>query len=147
MDGPEPTHFHAYRWQGDRRDYDREAERRPGARWGEPPSAAFLANRCTPLQVNHWLLRPASAVNETLPDASQAATWFRAELEAVASSLSGGEGGAERVGATVAHVAETLLRGGDVHRGWYLPGAGYLTLDIIGCSVNRSGPDLPCPLR
>lgn len=148
MDPKPPAHFHAYRWQGERRTYDQEADRRPATRAGEPPSPGFLANPCTPVQVNHWLLRPAKAIAHTLDTPAAAAAWYRAELEAAAGSFASPQLAApDRLSAHVEHVARTLRHGGDVSGGWYLRGTGYLTLDLIGCSPNRAAPDLPCPLH
>ncbi|MGK5534330.1 hypothetical protein, partial [Streptomyces sp. URMC 129] len=135
-----PAHFHAYHWQGERRLFDQEADRRPGT----PPSPGFLANPCTPLRVSDWLLRPASAISRTCGDAAEAAEWFRHETER-ASPAFAVDHDRETVPQRIAAAADALARGRDVHAAWYLRGTGFLTLDAIGCSPNHTDPTLPCP--
>ncbi|MDT0343066.1 hypothetical protein [Streptomyces litchfieldiae] len=137
-----PAHFHAYHWQGERRVFDQEADRRPG---GRPPAPGFLANPCTPLVIRHWLLRPATAITRTCGTSDEAAAWFRHETERAAPAFAS-DHERSRADATAAHAAAVLRRGGDVHAGWYLRGTGFLTLDVIGCSPNGTDPRLPCPL-
>lgn len=139
-----PAHFHAYHWQGERRVYDQEADRRPGL--GPGPSPGFLANACTPIRISDWLLRPASAIAHTCRTAEEAAEWFRREQGHAAPAFAV-EHDRERARDRARLAAETLAWGGDVHAGWYLRGTGYLTLDVIGCSPNHTDPHLPCPLR
>ncbi|WP_059007049.1 hypothetical protein [Streptomyces specialis] len=136
-----PAHFHAYHWQGERRLFDQEADRRPGT----PPSPGFLTNPCTPLRINHWLLRPATAITRTCADAAEAAAWFRRESERAAPAFAV-EDDRATLPSRVEAAAARLARGEDVHAGWYLRGTGFLTLDTIGCSPNRADPGLPCPL-
>ncbi|MFR9726182.1 hypothetical protein ACL02R_22865 [Streptomyces sp. MS19] len=118
-----PAHFHAYHWQGEHRVFGQEADRRPAAAPGTPPSPGFLADPCTPLRISDWLLRPSGAVARTLGAPDAAADWFGREA------------------------ARALAWGGDVHAGWYLRGTGYLTPDVIGRSPHHTDPRLPCPLR
>ncbi|WP_049580282.1 hypothetical protein [Streptomyces sp. SBT349] len=133
-----PAHFHAYHWQGERRVFDQETARRPG-------TPEFLTNRCTPMRLSDWLLRPATSITRTLPVASEAAAWFTHELESASPAFA-----VEHDRETARHRAtaagERLAAGDDVHGGWYLRGTGFLTLDVIGCSPNRSAPALGCPL-
>ena len=149
---PRPAHFHAYRWQGERRVFDQEADRRPHPfttpldRRDAEPSPGFLANPCTPLRIADWLLRPASAITRTCRDAEEAAAWFTAELTRAAPAFAS-ERDRQLAPVLAAGAAERLARGGDVHGGWYLRGTGYLTLDVIACSPHPADPTLPCPLR
>ncbi|WP_461033680.1 hypothetical protein [Streptomyces mayteni] len=137
---PRP-HFHAYRWQGDRRTHDQEGPRRP-------ESPAFAANPCTPILIANWLLRPAGAIAATFYDVDAAVAWFREQAERAAPGfMSPQEREPARVGAKVAHVAATLHRGGDAHAAWYVQATGYRTLDLITCSPNGRDPRLPCPQR
>ncbi|GAB2888809.1 hypothetical protein [Streptomyces mayteni] len=138
-----PAHFHAYHWQGERRVYDQEADRRPGP-FG--PSPGFLANICTPIRISDWLLRPSSAIAHTCRTSEDAADWFRRELGRAAPAFAV-EHDREQAATRAERAAERLGWGGDVHAGWYLRGTGYLTLDVVGCSPNHSDPRLPCPLR
>ncbi|WP_052849658.1 hypothetical protein [Streptomyces avicenniae] len=141
-----PAHFHAYHWQGERRVLDQEADRRPATAAGLPPSPGFLANRCTPLRVCDWLLRPGSAVTRTCDGPEAAADWFGREAARAAPAFATAHE-RDRVPARARSAARTLAWGGDVHAGWYLRGTGFLTLDVIGCSPNRTDPRLPCPLH
>ncbi|ONK13709.1 hypothetical protein [Streptomyces sp. MP131-18] len=140
-----PAHFHAYHWQGERRVFDQEADRRPAAAPGAPPAPGFLANPCTPLRISDWLLRPAAAVARTCGTAAEAAAWFRQESERAAPAFAV-ERERQAVPALAGRSAARLAAGGDVHAGWYLRGTGFLTLDVIGCSPNGTAPSLPCPL-
>ncbi|WP_461033140.1 hypothetical protein [Streptomyces mayteni] len=136
---PRP-HFHAYRWTGDRRTYDREGPRRPG-------SVEFANNPCTPLLISDWLLRPASAVAATFHDADAAVAWFEEQTARAAPGFaSAEEREAARLAAKIAHVEGVLHRGGDAHAAWYVQATGYRTLDLITCSPNRRRPQLPCPI-
>ncbi|MEV1006892.1 hypothetical protein [Streptomyces sp. NPDC049881] len=141
-----PAHFHAYHWQGERRVFDQEADRRPAAAPGTPPSPGFLANPCTPLRISDWLLRPSGAVARTLGAPDAAAEWFGREAARAAPAFADAHERADVPG-RARSAALTLAWGGDVHAGWYLRGTGYLTLDVIGCSPNHTDPRLPCPLR
>ncbi|WP_461034514.1 hypothetical protein [Streptomyces mayteni] len=137
---PRP-HFHAYRWQGDRRTYDQEGPRRPEA-------AGFAASRCTPIVVANWLLRPAGTIAGTFREVDAATEWFEEQITRAAPGFaSPQEREPERLAAKVAHVRDALRRGGDAHAAWYVQATGYLTLDLLGCSPNRNRPQLPCPAR
>ncbi|MDT0320323.1 hypothetical protein [Streptomyces millisiae] len=132
-------HIHAYRWTGDRRTYDQEGPRRP-------ESPAFAANRCTPILIANWLLRPASAITATFHDIDDAVRWFEEQMTHAAPGFaSPQEGEPARLAAKVAHVAATLRRGRDAHAAWYIQATGYTTLDLITCSPNRGGPGFSCP--
>ncbi|MGK5533203.1 hypothetical protein [Streptomyces sp. URMC 129] len=136
-----PAHFHAYRWHGERRTFDREADRRP-------TSPTFAANACTPMTISHWLLRPAGAIAHTFRTPEEAADWFGREMRRAAPDFAAGhEREPERLDAKAAYIEQTLAWGGDTHAGWHLRGTAFLTLDIIGCTPNRTDPDLPCPLE
>jgi hypothetical protein len=136
-----PAHFHAYRWQGERRTLDREADRRPA-------SPAFAGNPCTPMTICHWLLRPARAIAHTFHNAEEATDWFCHELRRAAPDFAADqERQPERLDAKADYIERTLALGCDTHAGWYLRGTAFLTLDIIGCTANRTDPALPCPLR
>ncbi|TDC72293.1 hypothetical protein [Streptomyces hainanensis] len=137
---PRP-HFHAYRWTGDRRTYDREGPRRPG-------SPEFADNPCTPILIANWLLRPARHVTATFHDADAAVQWFEEQITRAAPGFAAPqEREPERLAAKIAHVRDTLRRGGDAHATWYVQATGYLTLDLVGCSPNRNRSQLPCPAR
>lgn len=138
-----PAHFHAYRWQGERRVFDQENDRRPGP--GPEPSLGFLANTCTPLRISDWLLRPATAITRTCGSVEEAVAWYRHELTRAAPAL-GSPAERAAVPALVRSAKEQLARGADVHGGWYLRGTGFHTLDLVCCSPHPTRPELPCPL-
>ncbi|MFD5322172.1 hypothetical protein, partial [Streptomyces sp. NPDC127098] len=132
-------HIHAYRWTGDRRIYDQEGPRRP-------ESPAFATNPCTPILIANWLLRPAHHIVETFHDVDDAVRWFEEQAARAASGFANPpEREPARLAAKVAHVADTLRRGGDSHAAWYLQATGYTTLDLITCSPNGNNPGLTCP--
>ncbi|RKN08596.1 hypothetical protein [Streptomyces radicis] len=133
-----PAHFHAYHWQGERRVFDQESARRPG-------TPEFLTNRCTPMRLADWLLRPATSITRTCQDAPGAAAWFRREMARAAPAFAVDHDRATAEPRAAA-AADALARGRDVHAGWYLRGTGFLTLDVIACSPNATVPDHPCPL-
>ncbi|WP_461032543.1 hypothetical protein [Streptomyces mayteni] len=137
---PRP-HFHAYRWSGDRRTYDREGPRRPG-------SAEFANNPCTPVRISDWLLRPAGAIAATFREVGDTVAWFEEQVTIAAPGFASvEEREPARLAAKVAHVEGVLRRGGDTHAAWYVQATSYHTLDLIACSPNRANPGLPCPVH
>ncbi|GAB2899049.1 hypothetical protein [Streptomyces mayteni] len=138
--GPPRPHFHAYRWAGDRRTYDQEGPRRP-------ESPGFATNSCTPVRISDWLLRPATAIAATFHEVDEAVAWFEEQMTRAAPGFaSPQERERARLAAKIAHVHDTLHRGGDTHAAWYIQATGYTTLDLVTCSPNRGNPGLPCPI-
>ncbi|WP_326597214.1 hypothetical protein [Streptomyces sp. NBC_01803] len=100
------------------------------------------------MAISHWLLRPAQAITRTFRSPEEATDWFCHELRRAAPDFAAEhERHPERLDAKADYVGRTLTWGGDTHAGWYLRGTAFFTLDIIGCSTNRTDPNLPCPLR
>ncbi|MFJ1990009.1 hypothetical protein [Streptomyces asiaticus] len=154
-----PAHCHCYRWAGERRAYDDESARRPPhlvvqdaspQEWKQIAAAspAFMASEVPPLEVPHWLLRPARMINATFEAPAEALGWYMGQVEELAPSfMSEFDRELERQAAWSAAAEDRLFWGGDVVGGWYLRGARFASVQVVACSPNRIRPTIPCPMR
>ncbi|MER7794293.1 hypothetical protein [Streptomyces sp. NPDC097640] len=153
-----PDHWHCYRWSGERRTYDDESARRPPhlvvqdispREWRQIAAAspAFMASEVPPLEVPHWLLRPARMVKATFQDPEKAAAWYRDQVTELAPSfMTDHDKDPTRRAQRFAVAEDRLGWGGDVVGGWYLRGTGFASVQLVACSANRTRPTIPCPV-
>ncbi|MFH8807770.1 hypothetical protein ACH4GZ_10965 [Streptomyces hygroscopicus] len=155
---PMPAHWHCYRWTGERRTYDDESARRPPhlvvqdippQEWQRIAAAspAFMASDVPPLEVPHWLLRPARMIKATFEAPDKASAWYRDQISDLSPSLlSDHDKDAVRQTERLTAAEDRLRWGGDVVGGWYLRGTGFASVQVVACSTNRIRPTIPCPL-
>ncbi|MEU9793349.1 hypothetical protein AB0E27_22420 [Streptomyces sparsogenes] len=155
---PPPGHWHCYRWTGDRRTYDDESARRPPhlvvhnippQQWKQIAAAspAFTASDVPPLEVPHWLLRPARMIKATFQEPDKASVWYRDQVTELAPAfMTGHDRDPARQAEWQAAAEDRLGWGGDVVGGWYLRGTGFASVQVVACSANRIRPTIPCPM-
>lgn len=120
-------HWHAYTWNGRERPPDK-ARRDP-------------ALPLPPLNVGHWLLKPARFVLATYPapDTNKVAyTWLRAELDAFPRGP-----GDLPAAAQLGYARDCLNRSTDVVWGYWSATGLYISRALITCPR----PTIPCPYR
>ncbi len=153
-------HIHGYAWLGEKKAFDKESLRRPP---GTPPTAGspsdvieryrsavveFPMTDVPPLQTAHWLMKPASMVRGTWQEPKEAGEWLGLQLAQAASRFSSGQDrDATRLMLVAKAAMERLTWGGDVSLGHYLGGTLFHSIALVTCSPNRTGTDLPCPIR
>ncbi|MGY0059877.1 hypothetical protein ACWY4P_25595 [Streptomyces sp. LZ34] len=154
---PMPDHWHCYRWSGERRTYDDESTRRPPhlvvhnispQEWKQIASASptFMASEVPPLEVPHWLLRPARMIKATFQEPEKASAWYRGQVTGLAPSfMTDRDRDLARWAEPFAAAEARLGWGGDVVGGWYLRGTGFASIQVVACSANRTRPTIPCP--
>ncbi|MEU3857050.1 hypothetical protein AB0F03_06695 [Streptomyces sp. NPDC028722] len=152
-------HHHAYLWTGPKARFDREALRRPPPHQPPPPgsspelieryrtaAAEFPASGLPPLETAYWLVKPGSLVRGTWLEPSAAAVWLGDRLaEYAARFASEAYRAPGHRAALVTAAVERLGSGGDVSLGFYLERPAFLSLALVGCSPNRTRPELTCP--
>lgn len=132
-------HHHGYTWLGSAHDLLKDGPRRP-------LHPEFRSSKVVPLELAHWLLKPASFIHGTWTDPRQAAEWFGGQLHASAASFASEhdrDGG--RLADTVSQAVDRVTSGEDVVGGWYLTGQRFLSVCLIACSPHRMRPEIPCP--
>jgi hypothetical protein len=155
---PLPHHWHCYRWTGERRTYDDESARRPPhlvvhnispQEWRQIAAAspAFMASDVPPLEVPHWLLRPARMIKATFQEPEKASAWHQDQVtDLTPSFMTDHDKNPTRQVQRFATADDRLSWGGDVVGGWYLRGTGFASIQIVACSANRTRPTIPCPM-
>ncbi|MDT0542265.1 hypothetical protein [Streptomyces lonegramiae] len=134
-------HHHGYTWLGSARDLLKDGPRRP-------IHPEYKATRTVPLELAHWLLKPATFIQGTWTDPAQAAEWFAAlTREHTASFASDHDRDSETLSAQFQRIAKALAAGEDIVGGWYLTGQRFLSVCLIACSPHRLRPEIPCPQR
>lgn len=128
-------------WIGEKAVFDQEGDRRPEGR-------EFGRSEVTPMQTAHWLLKPAGLIRGTWEEPKEAAAWLKEQLDAYAPRFhSPQDRDPMRLAAHTSMVADRLMYGGDVSRGYYLNRPLFLSLALVTCSPNRAAPHLVCPAR
>ncbi len=122
-------HHHGYTWLGSAHELLKDGPRRP-------LHPEFRSSKVVPLELAHWLLKPASFIQGTWTDPRQAAEWFRTQARDAAASF---------VWEHDRDVAGSVTGGEDVVGGWYLTGQRFLSVCLIACSPHRTRPEIPCP--
>ncbi|MFI0734543.1 hypothetical protein ACH4S9_36955 [Streptomyces sp. NPDC021225] len=152
------SHWHCYRWTGERRTYDDESTRRPPhlvvhdvspQEWRQIASAspAFMASEVPPLEVPHWLLRPARMIKATFGEPEKAAVWYQDQVtDLTPAFMTDHDKNPARQTERFAAAGDRLGWGGDVVGGWYLRGTGFASVHVVACSANRIRPAIPCPI-
>ncbi|MEU0924082.1 hypothetical protein [Streptomyces malaysiensis] len=154
-----PAHWHCYRWTGERRTLDDESARRPphmvvrdisAQEWKQiaAGSPAFMASEVPPLEVPHWLLRPARMIKATFEAPDRASAWYKRQVSEVSPAFAAHHDKDPSRQAEWFATADGRLRwGGDVVGGWYLRGTGFASVQVVACSPNRIRPTIPCPMH
>ncbi|MFI9553410.1 hypothetical protein [Nonomuraea endophytica] len=123
-------HWHAYTWNGNGQELQREAERRP-------TSPDFFSSTLPPMRTGEWLAKPASRIAETFEDTDKAVEWMRSEYapasvhDQIPLSL------------RLDQAYDLLPRGVDVEWSIWLPGGRFVKIGMI-CCPNRQ-VNHPCP--
>lgn len=157
-------HHHGCVRVGEKTAFDDEALRRPPHPTPPPPAAPgdpaagrlveryrevaaeFRVSVLPPLQTAHWLLRPPGAIRGTRARPEDAGEWLCRQLDGAAHRFAAEQDrDADRLGCLVAAAAAWVAWGGDVSLGHYLTGTLFHSVALVGCSPNRSQPELPCP--
>ncbi|NUH40615.1 hypothetical protein HUF15_28370 [Streptomyces samsunensis] len=156
---PMPAHWHCYRWTGERRTLDDESARRPphmvvrdisAQEWKQIAAAspAFMASEVPPLEVPHWLLRPARMIKATFEAPDRASAWYKRQVSEVSPAFAAHhDKDSCRQAEWFANADGRLRWGGDVVGGWYLRGTGFVSVQVVACSPNRIRPTIPCPMH
>jgi hypothetical protein len=154
------VHHHGYLWNGPKERFDQEALRRP-PHPERPPAgskpeliqryrevaAEFPTSDLPPLETAYWLIKPRAIVRGTWEEGKEAASWLGERLSEYAPRFaSGRDRDTTRLARLVNAVAEQLHSGVDVSYGFYLERPSYLSLAVVTCSLNRSHPELACPV-
>jgi hypothetical protein len=130
-------HHHGYTWLGSGFELHRDGPRRD-------THPTFSGNPLPPLEVAHWLLKPAAQVRGTWSEPGAALEWYAQQvlphLEAFVSEWER-TAAPVRIGAS----AERLLAGDDVVGGWWLAGQRFLSVNLVACSPHRARPEFRCP--
>ncbi|MGW5675155.1 hypothetical protein ACWEV4_08730 [Streptomyces sp. NPDC003860] len=131
-------HHHGYTWLGSGFDLHQDGPRRA-------VHPTFATNPLPPLEVAHWLLKPAAFVRGTWSDPREAAEWFASHVRAHSDSFTER---AERFRADdrIPAIAEQAAEGADVVGGWWLTGQRFLSVTLVACSPHRLRPSYPCPV-
>lgn len=118
-------HWHAYAWTGH----------------ALPPDAERhdLSGPLPPLQVAHWLRKPADRIAATFTEPGEALGWLEQQLQEVRPVPY--DLPAER---RLAWARDELERRGDVVWGYYTAARGYASRAVIACP--REGERCPAPL-
>lgn len=130
-------HHHGYVWLGSGHELAKDGPRRPAH--GE-----FAVSRVPPLELAHWLLKPASFVEGTWRDPGEAAAWWGGRVRAHADALLPHD--RQRVAARAEAAVRAVAGGEDVAGGWWLAGGRFLSVCLIGCSPHRFRPECRCPI-
>ncbi|WP_260867263.1 hypothetical protein [Streptomyces sp. SAJ15] len=105
-------------------------------------------SKVVPLELAHWLLKPASLIQGTWNEPMEATDWFRAHVRMYAPSFASEHHRDEtRLTERISRAVEAMRNGEDVAGGWYLTGQGFLSVCLIACSPHRMRPDIACPQR
>ncbi|MDT0548018.1 hypothetical protein [Streptomyces lonegramiae] len=109
-------------------------------------SPAFMASEVPPLEVPHWLLRPARMIKATFQEPEKAAAWYRAQVtDLTPAFMTDHDKNPTRQAERFTAADDRLSWGGDVVGGWYLRGTGFASVQVVACSANRIRPTIPCP--
>ncbi|MCH0542893.1 hypothetical protein I3F58_25710 [Streptomyces sp. MUM 203J] len=130
-------HHHGYAWLGSGLHQVRDGVRRAG-------HPEFATSPVPPLELAHWLLRPAPFVRGTWDDPEQAAEWFGRQVRPHRDVLADAHD-REVLEARLAAVSDSAAGGEDVAGGWWLSGQRYLGVYLVGCRPHRFRPEYPCP--
>ncbi|WFB07845.1 hypothetical protein LRS74_12910 [Streptomyces sp. LX-29] len=134
-------HHHGYTWLGSGLDLLKDGPRRP-------VHPEFSANKIVPLELAHWLLKPATLIQGTWTEPTEAAEWFTARVRMHAPSFaSEHHRDQSRLAERISRAVEAMSNGEDVAGGWYLTGQRFLSVCLIACSPHRVRPDIACPRR
>ena len=134
-------HHHGYTWLGSGHDLLKDGPRRT-------LHPEFTSSKVVPLELAHWLLKPASFVRGTWTDPAQAADWFGGRAREYACCFASGHDRAPgTLSARVRRAAGAVAAGEDVAGGWYLTGQRFLSVCLIACSPHRTRPEIGCPRR
>ncbi|MEU0838415.1 hypothetical protein ABZ370_02950 [Streptomyces sp. NPDC005962] len=132
-------HHHGYTWLGSAHDLLKDGPR-------HPPHPQFTSSKVVPLELAHWLLKPASFIHGTWTEPQEAAQWFAGQARAsTASFASEHDRDTNRLANAVSRAADRVAGGEDVVGGWYMTGQRFLSVCLIACSPHRTRPDIPCP--
>ncbi|MCQ6247248.1 hypothetical protein [Streptomyces malaysiensis] len=111
-------------------------------------SLAFMASEVPPLEVPHWLLRPARMIKATFEAPDRASAWYKRQVSEVSPAFAAHHDKDPSRQAEWFATADGRLRwGGDVVGGWYLRGTGFVSVQVVACSPNRIRPTIPCPMH
>ncbi|MCD9589087.1 hypothetical protein [Streptomyces sp. 8ZJF_21] len=111
-------------------------------------SPAFMASEVPPLEVPHWLLRPARMIKATFEAPDRASAWYKRQVSEVSPAFAAHHDKDPSRQAEWFATADGRLRwGGDVVGGWYLRGTGFVSVQVVACSPNRIRPTIPCPMH
>ncbi|MFH8614255.1 hypothetical protein ACH4E8_04145 [Streptomyces sp. NPDC017979] len=131
-------HHHGYTWLGSGFDLHQDGPRRA-------VHPAFVTNPLPPLEVAHWLLKPASLVRGTFAEPHEAAEWFAAQVRPHIASFAT-QPDAHPVDDRIPAIAEQVADGADTVGGWWLTGQRFLSVSLVACSPHRLRPTYPCPV-
>lgn len=131
-------HHHGYLWIGSGFDIGKDGPRRPA-------HPEFRSTSIMPLELAHWLLKPATFVRGTFHEGGKAQAWFAEQTQEHAGSFSS-EHEREALDDRIAVVDQAVDGGQDVAGGWYLAGQRFLAVHLIACSPHRFRPEYACPL-
>ncbi|MFI0818659.1 hypothetical protein ACH4TX_22870 [Streptomyces sp. NPDC021098] len=126
-------HHHGYTWLGSAHELLKDGPRRP-------LHPEFRSSKVVPLELAHWLLKPASFIQGTWTDPQQAAEWFDGQARDAAASFV-----SEHDRDAVVRAAKWVTEGEDAVGGWYLTGQRFLSVCLIACDPHRMRPETPCP--
>ncbi|MCM3807064.1 hypothetical protein ND808_14435 [Streptomyces sp. DR7-3] len=111
-------------------------------------SPAFMASEVPPLEVPHWLLRPARMIKATFEAPDRASAWYKRQVSEVSPAFAAHhDKDSCRQAEWFANADGRLRWGGDVVGGWYLRGTGFVSVQVVACSPNRIRPTIPCPMH
>ncbi|MGW0731353.1 hypothetical protein [Streptomyces sp. NPDC002851] len=131
-------HHHGYTWLGTGFGTMRDGPRRVG-------HPEFSSSGVPPLELAHWLLKPAHFVMGTWTDPREAAAWFgRKAREHVDAFIDSHD--RSSLDAKIIVVAEAVAYGEDVAGGWWMSGQRFLAVHLIACSPHRFRPEYVCPV-
>lgn len=132
-------HHHGYVWLGDGLTMGKDGPRRPA-------HPEFRSATVMPLELAHWLLKPASFVKGTFQDPDGATDWFGAQAWEHAGAFTS-DHDREVLDDRIKAAAADIEGGQDVVGGWWLKGQRFLAVHLIACSPHRFRPEYACPLR
>lgn len=131
-------HHHGYTWLGSGFDLHRDGPRRA-------VHPTFATNPLPPLEVAHWLLKPASLVRGTWNDSHEAAEWFASQVRSHSASFATPPD-RPPVDDRIPTIAQQAADGTDIVGGWWLTGQRFLSVSLVACCPHRLRPSYPCPV-
>ncbi|MEU9603155.1 hypothetical protein [Streptomyces sp. NPDC048057] len=132
-------HHHGYTWLGSGFDLHQDGPRRA-------VHPTFATNPLPPLEVAHWLLKPASLVRGTYDGPREAAEWFAAQVRPHAATFAT-QPDPFTIDDRIPAIAEQVADGADVVGGWWLTGQRFLSVTLVACSPHRLRPSYACPVE